>query len=158
MDVDLDPRVERSRRVILEAALDVLGETGFHWTPVGPPYIGYAPLADVVYLRVDPSGALLPRYFLRADCVARIDHAKHRFLRRSGFQLNYRPLQAGARTELYDLTQDPDLQHDLAGERPEVVADLKPRLLAWALQHTELAVRDGELSTRDPRDRERCAP
>ncbi len=33
------------------------------------------------------------------------------------------------RRELYDLTRDPDEQNDLAGERPEVIAELGARLL-----------------------------
>jgi arylsulfatase A-like enzyme len=139
-------------------AVDVFGETGFHWTPVGRPFLAYPPIADVVSLRVSAGGGLVPRYFLRPDCVARIDLAKHRFLRTAGFQLNYRPLVVGARTELYHLAADPEMRHDVAAVRPDVTADLKARLFAWALDNPLLVVRDGELSTRDPEARTRCAP
>ncbi len=138
--------------------IDVFGETGFHWTPVRRPFLGYPSIADVVSLRVDAHGGLISRYFLRPDCVPRIDLAKHRFIRTAAFQLNYRPLTVGARTELFDVTGDPDLHRDIAAARPDVVAELKARLFTWALDNPLLALRDGELSTRDPRDRARCAP
>jgi arylsulfatase A-like enzyme len=139
-------------------AVDVLGETGFHWTPVSRPFLGYPSIADVVALRVDARGALVPRYFLRPDCVPRIDLAKHRFIRTATHQLNYRPLTEGARTELYDLAADPDLRHDVSARVPALAAELRARLFAWAVENPLLTVRDGVLSTRDPRDRERCAP
>jgi uncharacterized sulfatase len=37
----------------------------------------------------------------------------------------------GSRTELYDLATDREEQHNVAGNHPDIVADLKPRLLAW---------------------------
>jgi arylsulfatase A-like enzyme len=139
-------------------AVDIFGETGFHWTPASRPFLGYPSIADVVSLRVDARGELIPRYFLRPECVPRIDLAKHRFIRTGELQLNYRPLTAGVRIELYDLATDPDLRHDLAADRPDAVDELKARLFAWALENPLLAVRNGVLSTRDPHDRARCAP
>lgn len=143
---------------ISDRPADVLAETGFHWTPVPPPYLGYPPMTEVVMLRLDPRGALIPRYFLRPECLARIELARHRFIRTDRYQFNYRPTVDGARTEFYDLTADPDLEHDLVEAQPAGAADLRARLFAWALGNPELTLRDGRLATRDPRDGARCAP
>jgi hypothetical protein len=137
-------------------AADIFGEATFHWTPVGPPYLGYPPMTEVVGLRLNPAGALIPRYFLRSDCVARIDLAKHRFLRTERYQLNHRPTRSGAILELYDWTVGPSAGRNLVADRPEVAAQLKGRLFHWALGDPNLTVRDGQLVSRDPRAAE-CA-
>lgn len=141
-----------------ERHVDVFGETGFHWTPVGPPYLGYPPMTEVVSFHLDQRGALIPRYFLRPDCLPRTDLARHRFIRTARYQLNYRPTIDGARVELYDWTVDPDLERNLADTRPAVAAELRARLFRWALGDSDLTVRDGRLATRDPDDLTRCAP
>jgi uncharacterized sulfatase len=41
----------------------------------------------------------------------------------------------GSEPQLYDVLRDPGETHNLAGERPEVVAELTPQLLAW---HAEM--------------------
>jgi arylsulfatase A-like enzyme len=138
--------------------VDVFAETGFHWTRVRPPYLGYPPMTEVVTLRVDRDGVLIPRYFLRPECLGRIELARHRFIRTARYQLNYRPTVDGAVTQLYDLTADPGLEHDLIHARPDVAAELRGRLFAWALGNPALTLRDGRLATRDPRDDDRCAP
>lgn len=142
----------RDRRV------DVFGEATFHWTPVSPPYLGYPPMTEVVELRLDPQGSLIPRYFLRLDCVARIDLAKHRFVRTERYQLNYRPTVSGAIVELYDWTVDPEAQRNLVAARADVAADLRARLFRWALGEPGLIVRDGRLATRDARAGTACPP
>jgi arylsulfatase A-like enzyme len=138
--------------------VDVLGETGFHWVPAGPPYLAYLPMTQVVSFRLDARGALIPRYFLRADCLPRVDLARHRFLRTARYQLNYRPTVDGARLELYDLAADPDLDRNLVDARPDVAHALRARLLQWALGDPDLTLRDGRLATRDPAALARCAP
>jgi arylsulfatase A-like enzyme len=137
--------------------LEVLGEAGFHWVPVEPPYRGYRPMTHVVQLRRDPGGTLIPRYFLRAECLARMEEAKPRFIRAGRYQLNYRPLVAGARVELHDWVADPTAQHDLADAQPTVVARLQSRLFAWALEDSALTVTAGHLVARDEKAA-RCAP
>jgi len=136
----------------------VFGETGFHWVPAGPPYLAYLPMTQVVSFRLDARGALIPRYFLRADCLPRADLARHRFLRTARYQLNYRPTVDGARLELYDLAADPDLDRNLVDARPDVAGALRARLLQWALGDPDLTLRDGRLATRDPAALARCAP
>jgi hypothetical protein len=138
--------------------VDVFGETGFHWAPVGPPYLGYLPMTEVVSFRLDPRGALIPRYFLRADCLPRADLARHRFIRTARYQLNYRPTIDGARLELYDWTEDPDFERNLVDARPDIASELRARLLGWALGDPDLALRDGRLATRDPDALAHCAP
>jgi arylsulfatase A-like enzyme len=137
--------------------LEVFGEAGFHWTPVKPPYQGYRPMTEVVELRVDRGGWLIPRYFLRPECLARIEEAKPRFLRTGRYQLNYRPLVAGASLELYEWTVDPAGERNLAGTRPDLAAWLRSRLFAWALNDPGLTVRGWRLEARDERAAG-CAP
>ena len=150
--VPLITGAEPDRRV------DVFGETGFHWVPVAPPYLGYLPMTEVVSFRLDARGALIPRYFLRQDCLPRADLARHRYIRTARHQLNYRPTIDGARLELYDFVEDPDLERNLVDARPDVAAALRARLFRWALGDPELTVRDGRLATRDPAALARCAP
>jgi arylsulfatase A-like enzyme len=138
--------------------VDIFGETGFHWTPVRPPYLGYRPMTEVVALHVDDRGALIPRYFLRRECLPRTELARHRFVRSERWHLSYRPTVDGAQVELYDWTADPDLGRDVAAAHPDVVAALRARLFAWAVGSPELTLREGLLATRDPADRDRCAP
>jgi arylsulfatase A-like enzyme len=136
---------------------EVFGEATFHWTPVGPPYLGYPPMTEVVELRVDPRGSLIPQYFLRPDCVARINLAKHRFVRTERYQLNHRPTESGSVIELYDWTVDPHGQRDLATARADVAGELRARLFGWALGDPDLALGGGQLVARDPRAAG-CAP
>jgi arylsulfatase A-like enzyme len=143
--------------VAADRAVDVFAETGFHWTPVAPPYLGYPPMTEVVELRLDRGGSLIPRYFLRPACLARIELARHRFIRSGRWHLNHRPTVTGSLVELYDWMVDPELEHNVAGQRPEVTAALRARLLAWALAAPDLVLRGGELAPRDPAARDRCA-
>jgi len=69
-----------------------------------------------------------------------------------------RPTIDGARLELYDFVEDPDLERNLVDARPDVAAALRARLFRWALGDPELTVRDGRLATRDPAALARCAP
>ncbi len=129
---------------------DVFGMGGFHWTPVPPPALGYPPMTEVVTLRLTPDGSLIPRYFLRPECLGRIEEARPRFVRTAQYQLNYRPLVTGAKIELYDWTVDPAGEHDLAAVAPEIARRLTSRLFAWALEDPELVARNGRLEARDP--------
>ena len=138
--------------------VDVFAETGFHWTPVEAPYLGYPPMTRVVQLRLDSPGALIPRYFLRPECLARITLAKHRFVRTERYHLNYRPTTTGATLELYDWVADPAGTRNLLASRPDVAADLRARLFRWASGDRDLVVRDGILAPRDPTATRACAP
>jgi len=138
--------------------LEVFGEAGFHWVPVRPPYRGYRPMTQVVELRRAPGGALIPRYFLRPECLARMEEAKPRFVRTGRYQLNYRPLVTGARVELHEWVVDPAGEQNLAGARPDLAARLQSRLFAWALDDPELTVRGGHLEAHDERTASACAP
>jgi arylsulfatase A-like enzyme len=142
---------------VADLELEVFGEAGFHWVPVDPPYRGYRPMTHVVQLRRDPGGTLIPRYFLRPECLARMEEAKPRFVRAGRYQLNYRPLLSGARVELYDWVADPDSVRNLREAHPDVVERLQSRLRAWALEDAALTVREGHLVARDEKAVE-CAP
>jgi arylsulfatase A-like enzyme len=137
--------------------LEVFGEAGFHWVPVEPPYRGYRPMTHVVQLRRDPGGALIPRYFLRPECLGRMEEAKPRFVRAGRYQLNYRPLVAGAKVELYDWVADPTGLRNLAEAQRDVREQLQSRLFAWALEDAALTARNGHLEARDEKAAE-CAP
>ena len=138
--------------------VDVFAETGFHWTPVQAPYLGYPPMTRVVQLRLDSPGVLIPRYFLRPECLARITLAKHRFVRIERYHLNHRPTTTGATLELYDWVADPAGTRNLFTVRPDVAADLRARLFQWASGDRDLVVRDGILAARDPTATLACAP
>jgi hypothetical protein len=112
----------------------------------------------VVTLRVDRQGSLIPRYFIRPDCLPRIELARQRFIRTDRYQLDDRPTPNGSLVELYDWRADPDLERNLATSQPAIAADLRARLYAWALGSPDLALRDGHLTTRDPHGLDRCAP
>jgi hypothetical protein len=86
-----------------------------------------------------------------------MEEAKPRFIRAGRYQLNYRPLVAGARVELHDWVADPTAQHDLTDARPTVVARLQSRLFAWALEDSALTAKNGHLVARDEKAAE-CAP
>jgi arylsulfatase A-like enzyme len=135
---------------VRDLQLDVFGTGGFHWTPVPPPALGYPPMTDLVALRLTPQGDLIPRYFLRPECLGRIEEARPRFIRTGRYQLNYRPLVTGVKIELYDWTVDPTGERDLALVVPDVARDLTSRLFAWALEDPELIARNGRLHARDP--------
>lgn len=137
---------------------EVYGETGFQWVPAKPPFLGYPPMTRVVSFRLDPHGALLPEYYLRRDCLTRMNLARHRFMRTARYQLNYRPTVDGARVGLYEWATDPGFTRNLADARPDVAAGLAGRLFQWALGDPELTVRDGWLAARDPGVLARCAP
>ncbi len=138
--------------------VDVFAETGFHWTPVAPPYLGYPPMTRVVQLRLASGGALIPRYFLRPECLPRITLAKHRFVRTERYHLNYRPTTTGATLELYDWMADPVGTQNLVTRRPDVAADLRNRLLQWASGDPDLLVRDGRLVPRHAGALQECSP
>jgi hypothetical protein len=123
---------------------------GFHWTPVPPPALGYPPMTDLVALRLTPQGNLIPRYFLRRECLGRIEEARPRFIRTGRYQLNYRPLVTGVKIELHDWMVDPAGEHDLAPTVPRVARELTSRLFSWAVEDPELIARDGRLHARDP--------
>lgn len=145
--VSLVPLITGAAR---DLGLDVFGMGGFHWTPVPPPALGYPPMTALVALRLTPQGALIPRYFLRPECLGRIEEARPRFIRTGRHQLNYRPLVTGAKIELYDWTVDPMGDRDLAAAAPDVARRLTSRLFAWALEDPELTTRNGRLEARDP--------
>ena len=138
--------------------LDVFGETGFQWVPAKPPYLSYPPMTEVISFRRDEGGALLPRYFLDRSCLARMNLARHRFIRTGRYELTYRPTVDGAEVALYDWQVDPALTRNLAALRPEVAAELTGRLFRWALGDPELTVRQGWLAARDPDALLRCVP
>jgi arylsulfatase A-like enzyme len=137
--------------------LEVFGEAGFHWVPVHPPYRGYRPMTHVVQLRRDLGGALIPRYFLRPECLARMEEAKPRFVRAGRYQLNYRPLVSGASVELYDWVANPIGLRNLAEAHRDVLERLQSKLFAWALEDSELTARKGHLVAWDEKAAE-CAP
>jgi hypothetical protein len=89
--------------------------------------------------------------------VARINLAKHRFVRTERYQLNHRPTESGSVIELYDWTVDPHGQRDLATARADVAGELRARLFGWALGDPDLALGGGQLVARDPRAAG-CAP
>jgi arylsulfatase A-like enzyme len=145
--VSLVPLIAGSER---DLGLDVFGVGGFHWTPVPPPALGYPPMTHLVALRLTPEGSLIPRYFLRPECLGRIEEARPRFIRTGRYQLNYRPLMTGTKIELYDWTVDPANERDLARVVPDIAARLASRLFAWSLADRELIARNGRLEARDP--------
>jgi hypothetical protein len=87
-----------------------------------------------------------------------MEEAKPRFVRAEPYQLNYRPLVAGAKVELYDVHADPAGQRNLADARPDVVERLRTRLISWSLEDSALAVRAGHLVARDENIAVACAP
>jgi arylsulfatase A-like enzyme len=157
-DLDGTSLVPLIRGATADLHLDVFGETGFQWVPARPPYLSYPPMTEVISFRRDEGGALLPRYFLDRSCLARMNLARHRFIRRGRYELTYRPTVDGAEVALYDWQTDPALTRNLAARRPEVAAELTGRLFRWALGDPELTVRQGWLAARDPDALARCAP
>jgi len=115
-------------------------------------------MTEVISFRRDEGGALLPRYFLDRSCLARMNLARHRFIRTGRYELTYRPTVDGAEVALYDWQVDPALTRNLAALRPEVAAELTGRLFRWALGDPELTVRQGWLAARDPDALLRCVP
>jgi len=157
-DLDGTSLVPLIRGATADLHLDVFGETGFQWVPAKPPYLSYPPMTEVISFRRDEGGALLPRYFLDRSCLARMNLARHRFIRRGRYELTYRPTVDGGEVALYDWQTDPALTRNLAARRPEVAAELTGRLFRWALGDPELTVRQGWLAARDPDALARCAP
>jgi len=115
-------------------------------------------MTRVVQLRLASGGALIPRYFLRPECLPRITLAKHRFVRTERYHLNYRPTTTGATLELYDWMADPVGTQNLVTRRPDVAADLRNRLLQWASGDPDLLIRDGRLVPRHAGALQECSP
>jgi len=55
-------------------------------------------------------------------------------IREGRWKLIYQPMDYGAYWQLHDLEADPDCQQDFSEQQPEVLDDLKRRLIAWMEQ------------------------
>ena len=69
--------------------------------------------------------------------------AKHRALRTDDWKLIYRPTRGGARFSLFDMHSDPGEQHDLAEQRPEIVAKLRATLFDLVSRDPSVTVENG---------------
>lgn len=86
--------------------------------------IMYPSITDLVRIDTGTNHELV----IRDEFSGVVETAKHRGLYLDGYKLIYIPTPAGVQYELYDPVTDPDNEHNLAAEQPEVVARLKARL------------------------------
>lgn len=109
-------------------------ETGeWLWATAAVPKdrIEYPPVTTLAHLEGDRI-AIDPKY----EGVIRA--AKHRAAIRAPYKLIYEPRRSSVQWRLYDFEADPLDAHDLAAERPEVLAELKDALRRSVLRHARV--------------------
>lgn len=114
----------------IDLGLSAYNETGIWITrvPGQPPnHLAYPDLFELLDIPDDATGTMA----VKATYAERVVIAKDRMLRKGRWKLVFQPLETGIRLTLYDLADDPACVHDLAAERPEVVAELWPDLATW---------------------------
>ena len=74
--------------------------------------------------------------------------AKHRMIENERYKLLYIPTRDGVKWQLYDAIADPEEQHNVLGQHPEVAKKLERRLWRWMLQDRRLERRTGYLLPR----------
>lgn len=122
--------------------LSVLSETELWFTPSGPGFaadqrLPYPDVTATTSIAADDDIAVAERY---RDLVT---VAKHRSLRTERLKIIYRPTRSGPRYSLFDVIADPRELHDLSGERPELLAQMKAALFQ-ALAKDPTVERDGD--------------
>jgi arylsulfatase A-like enzyme len=80
--------------------------------------------------------------------------AKHRMVRDDRYKLVYVPTRAGVRWMLYDTSDDPGEERDIAAAHPDIVARLQGELWAWMQRDVGMTERDGFLVPREAGTRE----
>lgn len=122
--------------------LSVLSETELWFTPSGPGFaadqrLPYPDVTATTSIAPDDDIAVAERY---RDLVT---VAKHRSLRTERLKIIYRPTRSGPRYSLFDVIADPRELHDLSGERPDLLAEMKAALFQ-ALAKDPTVERDGD--------------
>jgi arylsulfatase A-like enzyme len=158
-DVDLAPTLTRllevgplasdgeDLRPLLRGEKSTLGlaafsETEFWFTANGP---GFQPDERLPYPGVTGATDLAADgdVFLRPEWQDMVTVAKHRAIRTERWRLVYQPTPTGVRYRLYDLAADRDELTDVAAAHPEVVDELRARLIAWMTSDGRTEMRGG---------------
>lgn len=74
--------------------------------------------------------------------------AKHRMIETERYKLLYIPTREGVKWQLYDVAADPEEEHNVIGQHPEVAKRLERRLWRWMLQDRRMERRTGYLLPR----------
>jgi arylsulfatase A-like enzyme len=90
-------------------------------------HLTYPNILNLLEIREYQSGTLS----LKRDLLPTIVQAKDRMIREGRWKLIYQPMTDGARYRLYDLESDDGGTEDVAAQHPQVVEDLRQRLIAW---------------------------
>lgn len=112
------------------AERDAFNETGIWITDIpGLPedHLRYPDLLELIDVPDRDRGTLA----IKPEYCERIMAAKDRMIRRGRWKLVYQPLEVGYALKLFDLDSDPDCQHDVSAEHPNVRDDLWRRSEAF---------------------------
>ncbi|MFO0579284.1 MAG: sulfatase-like hydrolase/transferase [Polyangia bacterium] len=137
--VDLLPLLRGEQQSL---GLSALSETELWFTPSGPGFaadqrLPYPDVTATTAIAADDDIAVSERY---RDLVT---VAKHRSLRTERLKIIYRPTRGGPRYSLFDVQADPAELHDLSGEQPALLQQMKAALFQ-ALAKDPTVERDGD--------------
>lgn len=112
--------------------LAAFNESGIWFTDLpGMPadHLRYPGLIELLGIPDQKSGTMA----LKPEYQHLVIDAKDRMMRLGRWKLTYQPLTSGVRYCLFDLASDPACSFDIANAHPDIVADLRGRLLAWIM-------------------------
>ena len=130
----------------------MFSETGLWFTETVPeiPFESRIAYPDLVHLtEVDRSHS--DEIVIRKEWEPLTRAAKYRMIRDERYKLIYMPTRLGPHFELFDTIEDPGEVRDIAAKKPEIVDDLKPKLVDWILRDVTLE-RHGDLIVPRVRD------
>lgn len=115
--------------------LDIVAETGLWFTDKGD---NFYQKQRMMYPDIIGLGTIDKSYHdevvIKPELINLTTIAKHRMVRTKDYKLIYIPKRESIEYELYDLAADPEELHNIAAQRPEIVALLKKRLFSWMSQ------------------------
>ena len=123
----------------------IFSETGLWFTetlpevPIGK-RIAYPDLIHLTEVDKSHSDEIVIRQQWEPLSIA----AKYRMIRDDRFKLIYIPTRLGARFELFDTLEDPAETRDISSKDPEIVRQLKSKLMEWISEEVSLE-RQGDL-------------
>jgi arylsulfatase A-like enzyme len=125
--VDLGPLLRGERDGL---GLDAFSETEFWFTSHGPGFeaderLPYPGITGATDLATDGD------IFIKPEWQDTVVVAKHRSIRTERWKLIYRPTRRGVDWRLFDVVTDPDERRDVAAQHPDVVVELRRKLVAW---------------------------